>query len=1255
MAIDISQLIASAKSKVGKVAQKFDRDQSMPGFQLAQGGLGNRLAQPFQSRQTEQGYKPSLQLRAAAGLQNFAENKLANLGRFNLMQPVERIQNPIARTIVGLPVGVAQGFLNAPLDVTAGAATLGREIGKGFDPTRTGSFQQGLAGGARIGEGLLNAYTGGKAPSAIEGLGKQTLLNSIKAGARAGAGYGAVGGALVGLQDTSGGLGNQLGQGLKQAVLGAPVGAVAGGVLGGVGYGLERQKIKTTANRKAMEKAKNDFFSKEIPQFLKQPDPVKLEMAANTYYDTHDTNLFKLKGRLTARDASVIAAANTPDGLSSPTIVNDLTNIFKSRLDKAKDTNLSPQTMAKELKYHADKSGIKPGFAKLDLGLGKETSNPKGIRTSQEMVSDLSSTTGLNKPLEGEISTRTMANQEVSSQPIISNKGKLNLERLAVDEKGKQALQDINQGIPTSVISNKSVIEKAKMAKGNNKPMSDKQMQNLLAQQLKNRQQVVDLSAKFSKAKSEGASEVELSKIMLELANQSRTAQQGGTFAGRLLQAQNIVADQSATPMQKILALLDNAGVSQDKYLKDSIKVNWENPTEVVKFYRKYVPPKLGEVLTEIRYTNMLSSPLTHITNIASNALQTGLVTPVEKTVTGLLDAVRSQITGKEREYYASAGINYTKGYLKSLPEALQKARNIMNQTETTIRPDMEYMPTGVGGPLQAYTTPLRALEAMDQLFKTLVQGGVTKELQAGPKKMSQTQIGSQASKEADYRLFRQAFDPNGELGQGPVLQLFDKWNSAINGLRRLPGGKWVLPFLQTPTNILKQGVEYSPLGVITAPGSKAPLEQLSKTLIGTAVYATAYQLASSGLTSWEAPNGEKERALYYAAGMQPYSVKIGDKWVSFSKLGPLSYPIAMAAALAEAERKNPDKTKTENIAKSVSGMLGFFGDQSYVRSIGDLVDAIQGGVNVGPSAISGQAANLAGQLIPYKSFQTWLGRIIDPTYRKAQTFTEKMIKDLPILGSQLEPYRDLQGRESKRDLPLLNAVSPLRVTQEKSGAVPMYERYQEAKTQRKRIDDAKKKIEAGQEVDSIGGVYLNMDGSTVDVGKVASMPSTSGFDKVKKQEATYKILDDVLKLPIDQQEEALKKLNITPYQAQYYQVSNSSVEAKTAFVQDQIESMINQGSTRNDVIGQLIKLREDVNGTQIASDNVLKKLVDQNIISQSDYNNLKQVKLENGQIKRKVTGRAKKVKAPQYNFKALMKPTKVARRGKVKIKRIKI
>jgi hypothetical protein len=622
---------------------------------------------------------------------------------------------------------------------------------------------------------------------------------------------------------------------------------------------------------------------------------------------------------------------------------------------------------------------------------------------------------------------------DVPSTSIIPEKGKLNINRLNVEGEGKQVLKSIEDEVMPTVIGNKEVVEAAKTATGAKRAISDSQMKNLLAQQLKNRQKVVDLTTRYNQAKAGGASDLELGKIMLEMAEQSRVARQGGTLAGRLLQAQNIVADTSASPMQKVLALLDHAGVKSEKYLADSVRVDWNNAKEVVDFYRKYVPPKFTDVIDEIRYTNMLSSPLTHIINITSNALQTAVVTPVEKTLTGLLDFGKSKLTGKEREYYASAGLDYSKGYVQSLPKAWDKFKKILSGKEISIKPDFEgRIPISTKGKLKAYTTPLRALEAADQFFQTLVAGGVTEELGKAPKQLGKLKVAEKAQKEATYRLFRQAFDPDGKLGQGGVLKLFDKWNSGIAQLRRLPGGKWILPFLQTPTNILKQGVEYSPLGLTTIPGAKAPIEQLSKSMIGSTVFLTFYGLAKNGLVQWETPSNAKEREAFYAAGLQPYSVKIGNKWVSYSKLGPLSYPVAMGAAIANAERENPDDKAISNVSKGAMGMLKFFGDQSYVRSIGDLVDAIQGGYNVSSKALQSEGANLLNQMVPYRSFQTWLGRTIDPVYRKASNFGEKIKKDIPLIGQSLQPYYGPDGQPSKRDNPLLNAITPYKVSQEK-------------------------------------------------------------------------------------------------------------------------------------------------------------------------------------------------------------------------------
>jgi hypothetical protein len=730
---------------------------------------------------------------------------------------------------------------------------------------------------------------------------------------------------------------------------------------------------------------------------------------------------------------------------------------------------------------------------------------------------------------------------------------------------------------------------------------------------------------------------------MLDMANESKTARQGGTFAGRLLQAQNIIADESAAPTQKILALLDNAGVSPEKYLKDAVKVNWDNPSEVVNFYRKFVPPKFGEILDEVRYSNMLSSPLTHIINTASNALQTGVVAPVEKTITGVLDWGKSTLTGSDRKYYARAGVDYAGGYVKSLPQAFKKALSVFSGEQVLVKPDYNRIPTGTKGVLKAYSAPLRALEAMDQFFKTLVEGGVTAELKRGPLKLGAGEISSMASKEANYRLFRQAFDPNGEMGQGAVLQLFDKWNSAIANVRRLPGGKWVLPFLQTPTNILKQGIEYSPLGATTMIGAKAPIEQLSKTIIGTGVFLGAYQLAKNGLTSWESPSSESERELYYAAGMQPYSVKIGNNWVSYSKLGPLSYPIAMAAAMADAEKKNPDKSTVANIGRGMSGILGFFGDQSYVRSIGDLVDAIQGGVNIGPTALSAEGANLAGQLVPYKSFLTWLGRTLDPVYRKASSFGERMVKDLPIIGSNLKPYTDIYGNPSKRDYPLLNAVSPYKVTQEKTKEAEMYGRYEVGKTSRAVEKRADEDFLAGnQKAQSFGGIYRYVDSAgalkKIDTSKVTSLPETNSYEKLKKEKAAYALTDDILNLPVEEQAKAFSALGISADDATYYQVAKATTDLKEAYINDAIGGI--DTKDRGNLINYLVSQRKVVNGDMVLADSVVTKLYDAEIISKAEETMLKNLKIVNGKPITKLSGRGKKTTLKKVS--ALPAPAKI-------------
>jgi hypothetical protein len=110
---------------------------------------------------------------------------------------------------------------------------------------------------------------------------------------------------------------------------------------------------------------------------------------------------------------------------------------------------------------------------------------------------------------------------------------------------------------------------------------------------------------------------------------------------------------------------------------------------------------------------------------------------------------------------------------------------------------------------------------------------------------------------------------------------------------------------------------------------------------------------------------------------------------------------------------------------------------------------------------------------------------MIDPVYRKATTFGDKLVKDLPIIGSTLEPYTNGMGQPSVRDLPILNAVSPYKVTQEKASEVPILQEYQTKKIEKAVEKRADEQFLTGDKKTQTGDMYRYID----DNGSVKKIP----------------------------------------------------------------------------------------------------------------------------------------------------------------------
>ncbi len=521
--------------------------------------------------------------------------------------------------------------------------------------------------------------------------------------------------------------------------------------------------------------------------------------------------------------------------------------------------------------------------------------------------------------------------------------------------------------------------------------------------------------------------------------DQLRIVSAEATRRGRELNALGISADPIAkTTKGEIVKKLLDAGIEADKIVKASEGVDFTNLKEVTKFYREFIAPTKTEWLDEYRYINLLSSPRTHIINAFSNLIQGTVLNPATRLATGAVDMVMAGLTGRERVVYAKEVAPYFRGFLNAVPDASKSFLEAMKGNIVIDRPDLIKIPTGskVLRPFQAIP---RVLEASDVFFRTLITEGerqaIADRFVKQGKELNDTvlaQITEEAQKKAEYFVFRKALDPSNKTGQGALLSAIDKATSGIYQLRKVPGVKWFIPFVQTPMNILKQGIEYSPLGLATLAGATNKTEQLGKTMVGSVVFLGAASLGLQGRLTWSAPTSKKEKDAFYNSGRQPYSVKIGNSWVSFSKLGPLAYPIAMAAAIQWQFKENP-KTSEENTTsktvRALTGILGFFSDQSYMQGMKSLLDTFSGDAR--DLGFQSALTSSAGQLIPLASLQRWVAHLIDPVYRKPEAgFNLKNIiqsiqKDLPILS---EGVPRIEG-SLRRQNSILNSFSPVQIT----------------------------------------------------------------------------------------------------------------------------------------------------------------------------------------------------------------------------------
>ena len=228
----------------------------------------------------------------------------------------------------------------------------------------------------------------------------------------------------------------------------------------------------------------------------------------------------------------------------------------------------------------------------------------------------------------------------------------------------------------------------------------------------------------------------------------------------------------------------------------------------------------------------------------------------------------------------------------------------------------------------------------------------------------------------------------------------------------KIPMLNFVVPFINTPTNILKFALDRTPLGMgadltyrrkklTEGLNSEDPMVRAQTTgrlATGASVVAAGvwYTLSNKEFITGGGPRTQEEKEALQLTGWQPYSFVVGNKYVSYQRLDPMATVIGLFADLVEAEEYyDLDDTAMGNMFSAA--MLSFSNNvtnKSYVKGLDNMLNMLRD-----PAANSkALAGNIAGGFVP-TLFSQGQNYSDERVLRETRTVFDYMLKKSPASG----------------------------------------------------------------------------------------------------------------------------------------------------------------------------------------------------------------------------------------------------------------
>ncbi len=566
------------------------------------------------------------------------------------------------------------------------------------------------------------------------------------------------------------------------------------------------------------------------------------------------------------------------------------------------------------------------------------------------------------------------------------------------------------------------------------------------------------------------------------------------TETARALQAWSIPAGSGKVEAARsVQMLLDNMGgtaVSADLAKRMALLAGQGVPAAAIaNMARKGWAATTTDAVKEAYVMGLLWAPPTHIVNSASN-LAVAFQQIYERGAAAKIgDALGSAV---DQRVVSGEAIAMTYGLVTSLKDAFRLAGRALKTGETgastgskvdlqrepaistaaiarerqmTAPERAEFAESGMGRAIdfmgEVTRVPGRLLGAEDEFFKTIAYRS---EVHAQSLRLA-TQEGRKGP-DLWRRMAEIANDPPEHIrisaADAALYNTFQnetgKWGQMVMGVRNAgvgPSGALnpiflVLPFIKTPTNILRYSFERSPLAPlvgqwrddIAAGGARQHLA-LARLGTGTAIFSTAMDMASNGQITGPGPADTGAREALTRQGWQPWSVKIGDKYYSYSRTDPFGMALAAAGTIAEMSKSrelSPEDydEMQEQAAHVIAGISKSVVDKTYFRGATEVLEMIHGAER-GEGGVTRFTDRQTGSLVPFNSALNFVRRGVDPTQREINSPSDAVAAKIAGMSDKLPPARNLWGEERKPQEvygPTYNLFSPIAVTAQKESPI---------------------------------------------------------------------------------------------------------------------------------------------------------------------------------------------------------------------------